>query len=104
VKIRLQRTHANQIRGLARPQDIEVRLDRARIAEYTIGGDGIINPWAAVMYASAYEQTADDDLELTLNVNAGTHAIAVAFSEQRGLPEGLLEPSLSSASFREKIF
>ena len=99
VKIRLQRTHANQIRGLAQPQDIEVRFDRSLIAKFTVGGDGIINPWAAVMYASVYEQTADDGLELTLEVTAGTHAIAVAFPERRGLPEGLLEPSLSSASY-----
>ena len=99
VKIRLQRTHANQIRGLAEPQDIEVRFDRVRIAEFTVGGEGIINPWAAVMYASAYEQTADDGLELTIEVKAGIHAIAVAFPEKRGLPEGLLEPRLSSASY-----
>ena len=99
VKIRLARTHANQIIGLAKPHAIEVRFDRARIAEFTIGGDGIINPWAAVMYASTYEQTADDDLELTLQIKAGTHAIAVAFPEQRGLPEGLLEPNLSTASY-----
>ena len=99
VKIRLQRTHANQIRGLAHPQDIELRFDRSRIANFTVGGDGIINPWAAVMYASVYEQTADDGLELTLEVKAGAHAIAVAFPEQRGLPEGLLEPNLSSASY-----
>ena len=99
VKIRLQRTHANQIRGLAEPQDIEVRFDRVHIAEFTVGGEGIINPWAAVMYASAYEQTADDGLELTIEVKAGIHAIAVAFPEKRGLPEGLLEPRLSSASY-----
>ena len=99
VKIRLQRTHANQIIGLAQPHDIEVRFDRARIAQYTIGGDGIINPWAAVMYASEYEQTADEHLELTLDVKAGTHAIAVAFPEQRGVPEGVLEPNLSTASY-----
>ncbi len=99
LKILLARTHANQIIGLAKPHDFEVRLDRARIAEFTIGGDGIINPWAAVMYASAYEQTADDDLELTLQVKAGTHVIAVDFPEQRGLPEGLLEPNLTTASY-----
>ncbi|HJN46805.1 MAG: hypothetical protein CL477_09155 [Acidobacteria bacterium] len=99
VKVRLQRTHAAQIRGLAEPNDIEVRLDRRRIAEFTVGGDGIINPWGAVMAASAYEQTADDGLELTLDVTAGTHTIGVAFPEKRGLPEGLLEPRLSSASY-----
>ncbi len=99
VKIRLQRTHANQIRGLAQPNDIEVRFDRRRIAEFTVGGDGLINPWRAVMSASAYEQTADEGLELTLDVTAGTHTIGVAFTEKRGLPEGVLEPRLSAASY-----
>ena len=98
-KVRLQRTHANQIRGLAEPNAIEVRFDRERIAEYTIGGDGIINPWVAVMNASAYEQTADDGLELALRVTAGSHTIGIAFPEQRGLPEGILEPRLSVASY-----
>jgi hypothetical protein len=99
VKIRLQRTHAAQIRGLAEPNDIELRLDRRRVAEFTVGGDGVINPWGAVMAASAYEQTADDGLELALAVTAGTHVIGVAFPEKRGVPEGLLEPRLSSASY-----
>ena len=98
-KVRLQRTHANQIRGLAEPNAIEVRFDRERIAEFTVGGDGFINPWTAVMNASAYEQTADDGLELTLRVTAGSHTIGIAFPEQRGLPEGVLEPRLSVASY-----
>jgi mono/diheme cytochrome c family protein len=99
LTIRLQRTHANQIRGLSEPNDIEVRFDRGRIAEYTIGGDGVINRWAAVMSASAYEQTADAGLELTLDVTAGSHTIGVAFPEKRGLTEGFLLPRLSSASY-----
>ena len=99
IKIRLQRTHANQIRGLGEPNDIEVRFDRHLIAEYTVGGDGPINPWAAVMSASAYEQTADHGLGLTLDVTAGTHTVGVAFRETRGLSEGVLAPRLSTASY-----
>lgn len=100
IKIRLARTHANQIIGLYEPHDIEVRFDSERIAEYTVGGDGIINPWAAVMYASEYEQTADDHLELRLqNIQAGNHAITVAFPEKRKMAEGILEPALSTASY-----
>ena len=99
VKIRLQRTHANQIRGLVEPHEIEVRFDRRRVAEFAVGGEGTINPWGAVMAASAYEQTADDGLELTFDVTAGTHTVGVAFREKRGLPEGVLVPRLSSASY-----
>ena len=99
VKIRLQRTHANQIKGLARPNDIEVRVDRALFTTFTVGGDGVINPWGAVMAASAYEQTADEGLEFSITVPAGSRTIGVTFPEQRGLPEGVLEPRLSSASY-----
>ena len=99
VKIRLQRTHAAQIRGLAEPNEIEVRFDRRRVAEFSVGAEGTINPWQPVMEASAYEQTADDGLELTLDVTAGTHTVGVAFPEKRGLPEGVLFPRLSSASY-----
>ena len=100
IKLRLARTHANQIIGLFEPHDIEVRLDRELIANYTVGGDGIINPWAAVMYASEYEQTADDHLELRIpNIKAGNHTITLAFPEKRGISEGFLEPALSTASY-----
>ena len=99
LTIRLQRTHANQIRGLAEPNAIEVRFDRERIGEFTVGGDGVLNPWSAVPSASAYEQTADDGLALVLSVTAGTHTIGVAFPERRGLSEGVLEPRLSVASY-----
>ena len=99
VKIRLQRTHANQIKGLAEANTVEVRLDRERFTTFTVGGDGVINPWGAVMAASAYEQTADDGLEFSLQVAAGTRTIGVTFPEKRGLSEGVLEPRLSSASY-----
>ena len=99
LKIRLQRTHASQIRGLSEPNTIEVRFDRKWVTDFTVGGDGVINPWSAVMDASAYEQTADEGLELTLSVKAGTHTVGVSFPERRGLPEGPLEPRLSVASY-----
>ena len=99
LRFRLQRTHANQIRGLAEPNAVDVRFDRRRVAEFSVGGEGTINPWGAVMAASAYEQTADEGLALRLNVKAGTHTIGVAFPEKRGLSEGVLEPRLSSASY-----
>ena len=99
VKIRLQRTHANQIKGLSEPNTVEVRLDRERFTTFSVGGAGVINPWGAVMEASAYEQTADEGLEFALQVPAGTRTIGVTFPEKRGLSEGVLEPRLSSASY-----
>ena len=99
VKIRLQRTHSNQIRGLGEPNRIEVRLDRARIQEFTVGGDGPRDPWSAVPSASLYEQTADDGLQIRLAVKAGTHLIGVSFPQKSGVPEGALEPRLSVGTY-----
>src|SRR5688572_6327415 len=75
IKLRLQRTHANQIRGLGEPNDIEIRLDGSRIRTFKVGGDGPRDPWSAVASASVYEQTADEGLELRLPVRAGMHLV-----------------------------
>ena len=99
LKIRLQRTHANQIRGLAEPNQVEVRMDRARVATFSVGGDGERGPWSAVPDPSVYELTADEGLELRLDVEAGEHLIAVTFPRRSALPEGVLAPRLSAASY-----
>ncbi len=99
LKIRLQRTHANQIRGLGEPNDVELRFDRARLKLFTVGGAGPRDPWSPVPSASAYEQTADDGLEIRLAVKPGEHLIGVSFPKKTGLPEGVLEPRLSVGTY-----
>jgi hypothetical protein len=99
LKIRLQRTHANQIRGLGEPNDLEVRLDRRRVAQFKVGGDGPRDAWSAVPSASVYEQTADDGLEVRLEVKAGTRLVGVAFPKKSAIAEGVLEPRLSVATY-----
>ena len=99
IKIRLQRTHANQIRGLGEPNDLEVRLDRQRVAQFKVGGEGPRDAWSAVPSASVYEQTADDGLEVRLDVKAGTRLIGVAFPKKSAIAEGVLEPRLSVATY-----
>ena len=99
IRIRLQRTHASQIRGLGEPNDIELRLDRKRVRQFTVGGDGPRDPWSAVPSASPYEQTADDKLVARLSVSAGPHDLAVTFPRKSGLPEGVQEPDLSVATY-----
>jgi hypothetical protein len=99
IRIRLQRTHASQIRGLGEPNDIELRLDRRRVRQFTVGGDGPRDPWSAVPSASPYEQTADDKLVARLSVTAGPHDLAVMFPKKSGLAEGVQEPDLSVATY-----
>lgn len=99
MKIRLQRTHTNGIRGVSEPHDIEVRLDRVRLETYRIGGEGPIDPWSAVPSASAYEQTADDGMELRLPIKAGQHVFTVTFPRKSRVDEGVLEPRLSVSTY-----
>jgi hypothetical protein len=99
IKIRLQRTHTNAIRGLNEPHDVDVRLDRVPIGSYRIGGDGPLEPWSSVPGASFYEQSADDGLEIRLAVKAGMRVIGVAFPRKGRVGEGALEPRLSVSTY-----
>ncbi|MBM3772571.1 MAG: DUF1592 domain-containing protein [Acidimicrobiia bacterium] len=99
IKIRLQRTHMNGIRGVSEPHDIEVRLDRVRLKTYRIGGEGPIEPWSAVPSASLYEQTADEGLELRLPIRAGMRLLTVTFPRRSRVDEGVLEPRLSVSTY-----
>jgi hypothetical protein len=99
IRIQLQRTHASQIRGLGEPNAIELRLDRRRLREFSVGGEGPRDPWSTVPSASPYEQTADDKLTARLAITAGPHDLSVAFPEKSGVPEGAREPELSVATY-----
>ncbi len=99
IRVQLQRTHASQIRGLGEPNAIELRLDRRRVREFSVGGEGPRDPWSAVPSASTYEQTADEKLTARLAITAGPHDLSVAFPEKSGLPEGAREPELSVATY-----
>ncbi|HYL39180.1 MAG TPA: DUF1592 domain-containing protein [Bryobacteraceae bacterium] len=99
IKIRLMRTANNSIRGLGEPNQLELRVDRQKVKEFTVGGAGPISPWGPVPSPSLYEQTADDPLEVRLPVKAGERVVGVAFIRKSGVPEGVLEPRLSTSSF-----
>ena len=92
IKIELQRAYGNHIRGLQEPNDVELRLDRARIGQFTVGGDGVRAPWNAVSRPSLYEQTADEGLEVRMEVKAGTRLVSAAFLDRTAVAEGVLEP------------
>ena len=47
IRITLERTHGDAIKGLQRRNRLEVRLDRARVAEFEIGADGQREAWNA---------------------------------------------------------
>jgi mono/diheme cytochrome c family protein len=101
IKVVLQRAYQNPIRGLRERDDLEVRLDRQRIKLFTVGGDGPISRWAAVVRPSLYEQTADQGLEVRVHVKAGTRLVGAAFLEKSSVREGVLDPrpGVSSLAF-----
>ena len=92
ITLALQRAYGNHIRGLGVPNDIELRVDRERVAEFRVGGDGERNPWGGVSSPSLYEQTADEGLEVRLELKAGTRMISAAFLDRGAVDEGVLEP------------
>ena len=92
IRLELQRAYGNHIRGLQEPNDVELRLDRARIGRFTVGGDGVRAPWNAVSRPSLYEQTADEGLEVRLEVAAGARLVSAAFVDRAAVAEGVLEP------------
>jgi hypothetical protein len=80
IRIQPRTNLYNYVRGLAEPYQLEVRLDRARIGSFTIGGK---NPpgetpasWAGTVYGSPewelYALGADDGLELRFRVKAAS--------------------------------
>jgi hypothetical protein len=97
IKIRLQRSSGDIIRGLAQPNRLEVRLDRARLQEFTVGGatSRPQDPGKGLEYL----QNADRNLELRVAVRAGPRWIGAAFLKESVLAEGVFVQKPPVASF-----
>ena len=100
-RLRLQRAYGNHIRGLQEPHDVELRVDRRRLAAFTVGGDGERAPWNAVARPSYYEQSADEALEIRVRVEAGTRLVSASFVDRAAVDEGELDatPAVSTHAF-----
>ena len=101
-RVVLQRAQGNAIRGLGDPTEIELQLDRARVERFRVGDRERSPARAPVLNRTTlYEQTADTELEVRLNVEAGTRLVGAAILNRRSVPEGVLEPrpSVSSLAF-----
>ncbi len=78
VKVRLQRDRNEQVEGLKRPHDIELLVDRDRIAFATIKPPG----------ADKNAETVDQHLKFRFPVTAGQHTLGVTFPKD---PSAVLE-------------
>jgi hypothetical protein len=122
IKIRLQRTFLEVIRGMSETNLIDVRLDKRRIKLLTIGGK-FNDPPAADKndpegqrsrdllerfreQRQDYLHNGDNDLEVKFPARAGNRAVGVALVADRTAAEGILEPqpSVVSIDYAKKDF
>ena len=99
MRVTLERTHGDAIKGLQRRNRLQVRLDRRLVAEFQVGGDGQREAWSAVFDLTPYEREADEQLRLRLPVTAGMHEIALSFPRTSAIAEGVLEPVSAAETY-----
>jgi mono/diheme cytochrome c family protein len=102
IRIRLQRNVMDEIRGLADVHQVDLRVDGRRIKLFAVGGEvpeagkeGVAPVHTAI---STYLINADDHLEVTLPLEAGTHDVAATVVGRRSKPEGPFQPPITPKS------
>jgi mono/diheme cytochrome c family protein len=79
VKVRLLRTYAGVIRGLNTPAAIEIRVDGARVGQFTVGGP-----------AETQFDEADDRLQVRVPLKAGLRQVLATIAKSEDIKaEGL---------------
>ena len=106
VTIRLQKTLYNAVRGLADPHQLELRVNRARVHTFTVGGAEVKPPPASFAGTltwnpewEQYANHADAQLTVTVPVKAGTQAVGVAFVRRAWEPEDVVQPPRTGWGF-----
>jgi len=92
VKLRLQRTAADVIRGLNAPSHIEIRVDGVRVSEFTLGNPNLTVPSGAydANVRNGPLTNADDALEVRVPIKAGLRTVvATILKVDNAAPEGL---------------
>ena len=99
IRVRLRRQLYDYVRGLQNRQRLEVRLDGARVAVFTVGGAPGTPPPRTFAGAVAgdraweeYSLHADEHLALRLAVQAGPRLVGVSFVQGRTERDGVLQP------------
>jgi mono/diheme cytochrome c family protein len=99
-KIRLRRQIYDYIIGMGSAQQLDVRIDGARIKRFTVGGEGSGTPgpltWNGEIVGETpwelYMHAADAGLEIRAPVRAGTRLVSVSFVDSPWEPEGVTQP------------
>jgi hypothetical protein len=95
LKVRLQRTYTEIVRGMTSPSTLELRLDRELVRSFTVGA----RPGAAPADVLEQSRNGDANLEVRLDVKAGIALVGAAFVKQPKVAEGIFAPNPPLASF-----
>ena len=93
LKLRLQRTYQDVIRGLNEPNQIEIRVDGVRVAQFKIGGSSELISQALADYRDVRPgdiTSGDDALQVRVPLKAGLKTVVATIVKSNDiLPEGL---------------
>ncbi len=93
LKLRLQRTYQDVIRGLNEPNQIEIRVDGVRVAQFKIGGSSELISQALADYRDVRPgdiTSGDDVLQVRVPLKAGLKTVVATIVKSNDiLPEGL---------------
>jgi cytochrome c5 len=89
IRLRLVRDNIYVIRGLAEPDQIDVRVDGALVRHFTVGGPDAVK--------SKIE--ADANLEVRLPLKAGRHHVSATFPKSTSAMGGVLPERLPVGNF-----
>jgi len=110
LNVRLQRSdEEGYVIGLARPHQIDFRLDGERVKLFRVGGENIGKSQGAGaadavppdFRQAQYERTADSALEVRFPAKAGQRMIQVAFLDESFAPEISFEFRSNGATYEE---
>jgi cytochrome c5 len=95
LKVRLQRTYTEIIRGMAEPHQLEVRVNRRLVKQFDVGGLAGRPAGEQLNYL----RSADEGLEVRFAAKAGSALVAADFVKEPKLAEGIYVPAPPLASF-----
>ena len=114
IKIELQRTGNQHIRGLGAEHQLDMRLDGALIERFTVGGDQWVAQAPPESYSGNinvglewedYSHNMDQDLRARVWVEAGQRVVGVSFVAQRWELEGVIvtQPQVGVSRSRNEL-
>ncbi len=99
-KVRLRRQVYDYIIGMGHSQQLDLRIDGARVKRFTVGGEAKGTPgpltWNGEIVGDTewelYMHAADAGLEVRVPVQAGERSVTLSFVDSPWEPEGIAQP------------